>query len=332
MRAAYYEKQGPARDVLRVGELPDPEVGIGEVRVRVAVSGLNPTDIKSRTGFAGVPLLFPLVVPHQDGAGVIDQVGAGVPASRIGERVWLYEAQSGKAFGTAAEFVVLPARQAVALPAETSFEAGATLGIAALTAHRCLFADGDVRGRWVLVQGGAGAVGTAAILLAKWAGALVIATVSRSEQAVMVHKLGADVVINRKAEDVKARVLEVTAGQGVDRIVDVDLVANIETDMACLATRGVITAYATEEPTAEVRFPFLRTMFKGAVVRMVFVYTMGEQAHADAVRDVNACLASGKYQPIVGLELPLDRIADAHEAQETGRVIGKILVHVRGGL
>lgn len=326
MRAAFYDRQGAAHDVLQIAELPDPTPGPGDVRVRIHVSGLNPTDLKSRTGFNGMQLAYPRIIPHHDGAGVIDQVGLGVSAKRVGERVWIYEGQHGRPSGTAAEFCVLPSANAVPLPADASFEVGACLGIAALTAHRCLFADGDLRGRWILVQGGAGAVGIAAILLAKWAGANVIATVGRAEQDAVVRRLGADVVINRKTEDVKAKVLEVSGGLGVERIVDVDLISNIETDMACLAACGVISAYATEVPTAEVRFPFLRAMFKGAVVRMVFVYTMGEQAHRDAIRDINACISAGKYNPEIGLRVPLERIADAHQALETASVIGKILV------
>ena len=328
MKAAFYDKQGPACDVLIIGELPDPEPRYGEVRVRIAVSGLNPTDIKTRTGFAGMPMPFPRIVPHQDGAGVIDRIGQGVPESRLGERVWIYEAQTGRAAGTAAQYVVVPAGNAVALPNGVPFDVAACLGIPALTAHRCLFADGDLRGRKVLVHGGAGAVGTAAILLAKWAGAWVATTVSRSEQEEVASGAGADLVINRRTQDVAAVVRQATDNAGVDRIVDVDLIANLEIDLACLAPSGVVSAYATEEPSAMLSIPFLRAMFGGFVFRYVFVYSMPDEARREAIKDVNACLSAGAYHPVIGMRVPLERLAEAHEALETGRVCGKIVVEI----
>jgi NADPH:quinone reductase len=328
MKAAFYDKQGPARDVLIIGELPDPEPGWGEVRVRVAASGINPTDIKTRTGFAGMPMPFQRIVPHQDGAGIIDRIGPGVPTSRLGERVWIYEAQTGRAGGTAAQYVVVPAGNVVALPKGVPFDVAACLGIPALTAHRCLFADGDLRGRKVLVQGGAGSVGTAAILLAKWAGAWVATTVSRPEQEEAALGAGADLVINRRTQDVAAVVRQATDNAGVDRIVDVDLIANLEIDLACLTPSGVVSAYATEEPSAVLSIPFLRAMFGGFVFRYVFVYAMPEEARRAAIKDVNACLAAGAYHPAIGMRVPLERLADAHEAQESGRVVGKILLEI----
>jgi NADPH2:quinone reductase len=328
MKAAFYDKQGPASDVLNIGELPDPEPRLGEVRIRVAVSGINPSDIKTRTGFAGVTMPYKRIVPHQDGAGVIDRVGPGVPESRLGEKVWIYEAQTGRSAGTAAQYVVVPATNAIALPKGVSFEVAACLGIPALTAHRCLFADGELRGRKVLVQGGAGAVGTAAILLAKWAGAWVATTVSRPEQEAAALGAGADLVINRRTQDVAAVVRRATDNTGVDRIVDVDLIANLETDLACLAPSGVISAYATEVPSAVLSIPFLRAMFSGFVFRYVFVYSMPEEARREAIKDVNACLAAGAYRPVIGMRVPLERLAEAHEAQESGRVVGKIVVEI----
>jgi len=328
MKAAYYDRQGPAREVLVVGELPDPEPGPGQVRVRIHVSGLNPSDIKGRSGFAGAPMRFPRIVPHQDGAGVIDRVGAGVPESRIGERVWLYEAQIGRPTGTAADYTVVPSINAVALPDGVPFDVGACLGVAAMTAHRCLFADGALRGRWVLVTGGAGAVGSAAILLAKWAGAHVATTISRPEQEAVVRRAGADVIINRRTDDVPARVLEATANAGVARIVDVNLVDNLAADLACLAPNGTVSAYATEHPDAILSVPFLPTMLRGFVFRFVFVYLMPVEAHNDAIRDINDCIAAGAYRPAIARCLPLDRIAEAHEAQASGGVIGKIVIQI----
>lgn len=326
MRAAWYEAQGAAAKVLTVGEMPDPEPGIGEVRVQIAVSGLSPGDIKFRTSFSGSPMAFPRIIPHQDGAGVIDQVGPGVSPARIGERVWVYKAQSGQPFGTAAEYVVLPSDRAVPLPDHVSFQTGASLGIAAITAHRCLFADGDLRGRKVLVHGGAGAVGTAAILLAKWAGAWVATTVGREQQADVARDAGADLVIDRHREDVAARIADATNGKLVDRIVDVDLAANAARNAACLAPSGVTAAYATEDPEAELRLPFLQTMFTSHVFRFVFYYTIPDDAFRLAVREVSACVASGAYSPRIARSFPLERIAEAHEAQESGQAVGKILI------
>jgi len=328
MKAAYYERQGAPREVLMVGALPDPEPGNGEVRVRVHVSGLNPTDTKKRGGFAGAPMGFPRIVPHQDGAGVIDRVGPGVAESRLGERVWLYEAQFGRAGGTAAQYTVVPSLQAVTLADEFPFEVGACLGIPGMTAHRCLFADGDPRGLRVLVHGGGGAVGLAAIMLGKWAGAWVATTVSRPEQEAIARAAGADLVINRKTEDVPARVRQETKNAGVDRVVDVNLVANVEIDMACLANNGTVSAYATEGPGSVLSIPFLSAMVRGFVFRLVLVYAMPEQAHRDAVHAVNACLAAGAYRPVIGMRVPLDRVAEAHEAQESGKVVGKILLDI----
>lgn len=326
MQAAYYDRQGPAEEVLLVAELPDPEPGHGEVRIKMAYSGLNPTDIKARSGFAGMTMPFPRIVPHHDGAGTIDKVGAGVPASRVGERVWVSRAQFGRAFGTAAEYSVVPSELAVPLPANASFQTGASLGIAALTAHRSLFADGDVRGLRVLVQGGAGAVGTAAILLAKWAGAWVAATISRTEQEQVVREAGADLLINRHTDDIPAKIKSATGGVGVDRIVDVDLAHNIKLDLACLAMNGTAVAYATEDPSATLTMPFRTTMMGSHAFRFVFLPSIPEHAIRLAQKEVTACVSAGAYIPHIGMELPLDRIQTAHAALESGTVVGKILV------
>lgn len=330
MKAAYYEKQGEPYDVLILGELADPELGSGEVRVRLHASGLNPTDLKTRTGFNGVPMPFPRVIPHQDGAGIIDKIGPGVPESRLGERVWVYEAQFRRAGGTAAEYTVVPSANAVFLPENIPFEIGACLGIPAMTAHRCLFSDGDLKGRKVLIQGGAGAVGTAAILLAKWAGAWVATTVSRPEQEIVVRAAGADLIINRRSDDIAELVNLATDNKGVDVIVDVDLAENLLINMACLATNGVMSAYATEDPTRLMPVPFLKAMLQGFVIRFVFVYKMPEEAKKAAVRDISACLADNGYKPAIGLQLPLEQIAEAHEAQESGKIIGKIILKIGG--
>lgn len=312
-----------------MGELPDPQPGAGEVRVRVVASGINPSDIKTRTGFGGKAMPFPRIVPHQDGAGVIDAVGFGVPERRIGERVWIYMGQWGRAFGTAAELVVVSSAQAVGLADNVSFEIGASLGVPAMTAHRCLFANGDLRGKRVLVQGGAGAVGNAAILLAKWAGAWVAATVSREEQAEVARAAGTDLVVNRREEDVAAAVRSATGGHGVDRIVDVDISANIEVAIASLARDGVVSAYSTESLDAKLTIPFFPALLGGFSFRFVYVYTMPEAAMRQAAEEVSACAASEAYAPLIAKTYALDEVAEAHELQESGKAVGKVLLRIQ---
>ncbi len=327
MKAVYYEKKGPAAEVLKFGDLPDPEPGPGEVRVKVVFSGLNPTDTKARGGWGGmVDMAFPRVVPHQDGAGVIDKVGPGVPQGRIGERVWIYEAQLGRAFGTAAEYVAVPSENAVRLPEGASFETGACLGVPAMTAHRCLFADGGIQGQTVLVAGGGGAVGHAAILLAKWAGARVITTVSRAEQETSARAAGADRVINRKTEDIVARIKEFTGGALVDRVVEVAFEANLDINRAVLKPNGVISSYSSGAADSTPRFPFGPVMRQGLTMHFVLVYVMPREAHWAAAREVNAALEAGRYRPHIARVCRLDQVAEAHDAQESGTAVGKILI------
>jgi len=329
MKAVWYERKGGAREVLTYGERPDPDPGPGEVRVKIIVSGLNPSDLKGRSGWRGaLEMQYPLIIPHQDGAGIIDRVGPGVAPARIGERVWLYEAQRGRAFGTAAEYVIVPAEQAVTLPDGVAFETGAALGVPALTAHRALFIDGTILGQTVLVTGGAGAVGQAAVLLAKWAGARVIATVSRAEQAAVATASGADWVINRKDEDAAQRIVAVTGGAGVDRVVDVAFEANLETNLKVLKTNGAIATYAPAAEYPDIRLPFYQLFTKAITVHLVFVYVMSRAAHEAAVRDVTAALAAGRYSPHIGPRFPLAETAAAHEALESGKTIGKVVIDV----
>ena len=328
MKAVWFERKGPARDVLVVGELPDPVPDVGQVRVRVNVSGVNPSDTKTRGGFGGnTKMEFPRVVPGQDGAGVIDRVGPGVPEARIGERVWVYEAYRGRPFGTAAEYVLVPASQAVSLPPSIDFDTGAGLGVPAMTSHRCLFADGGIHGRVVLVHGGGGGVGNSAIQLARWAGARVIATVSRPEQEVAARQAGVHVVVNRKRENVVEAVRAATNGQGVDRIVDVDFGQNLQTNIGVLKPGGVIATYFSS-PVESPQFPALPLMWNCITVQFVLVYTMSQQAHLQAIGDVTACLEGGQYRTQVGARFRLDQLADAHEAQDSGKVVGKILIDV----
>ena len=328
MKAVWFERKGPARDVLVAGELPDPVPDVGQVRVRVKVSGVNPSDTKTRGGFGGnMKMEFPRIVPGQDGAGVIDRVGPGVPESRIGERVWVYEAYRGRPFGTAAEYVLVPASHAVRLPESIDFDTGAGLGVPAMTSHRCLFADGGIHGRTVLVHGGGGGVGNSAIQLARWAGARVIATVSRPEQEAAARQAGAHVIVHRKDQNVADAVRAATSGQGVDRIVDVDFGQNLQSNMAALKNGGVIATYFSS-PLESSAFPALPLMWNCISVQFVLVYTMSQQAHLDAIRDVTSCLEAGQYRTQVGARFRLDQLADAHEAQDSGKVVGKILIDV----
>jgi NADPH2:quinone reductase len=327
MKAAYYEKKGPASQVLVLGELPDPKADAGEVRVKVRFSGLNPTDTKLRGGWDGaMEMPFPRIVPHQDGSGEIDRVGAGVPQARVGERVWIYEAQRGRAFGTAAEYVTVPAENAVALPEGASLEIGACVGIAGMTAHRCLFQDGGIQGQTVLVAGGGGAVGHAAIQLAKWGGARVATTVSRPEQERIAREAGADLVVNRKSEDAAARIKAFTQGAGVDRVVEVAFEANLDLNRAVLKANGVISTYSSGPPGSAPRIPFTQIMRQGITVHFILVYVMPREAHWAAARDLNAALQAGRYRPHVARSYRLDQIAEAHDALESGATVGKILI------
>ena len=329
MRAAYYESKGTARDVLRIGDRPVPEPLPGEVRVRIHVSAVNPSDTKARGGYRGnVTMPFPVVIPHQDGAGVIDKVGEGVNPARVGERVWVYEANLGRPFGTAAEFTSVPAHKAVRLPDGVGFDVGACMGIPAMTAHRCVFADGPVSGKTVLVQGGAGAVGFYAVQMAKLGGARVIATVSRDEQAARARDAGADAVINYKSEDVAARVKAIAGAEpSVDRVIEVAFGANVRTDVAILKPNGVIATYASDA-IHEPQIPFWPMLAKDLAVRFVLVYVMPRQAHDAAAAFIGDALNRGALKHQIHRVFPLDETAAAHEATEAMANVGKVLIRV----
>jgi NADPH:quinone reductase len=326
MRAAVFRRTGAAADVLSVEEIEPVAPGPGEVRVRVAVSGVNPTDWKERSrGDTLRGLAFK--VPDQDGAGTVEAVGEGVDPARIGERVWLYFAAWERQYGTAAELCTVPAEQAVALPDGASFELGASLGIPALTAHRCLLADGPVEGATVLVAGGAGAVGHYAIQLARRLGAArVIATVSSAAKARLATAAGADHTVDYRAGDAAERIREF-APQGVDRVVEVALHENVDLDAAVLAPNGTIAAYASGGPVSL----DVRTLMRlNAVVRAILVYTMPSEAVRRAVEDVTAAARDAALTEMPLHRFPLARIADAHDAVEAGAV-GKVLVDVSPG-
>lgn len=324
MNAAWYDRNGAAGAVLTVGNLPDPVPGPGEVLVRVKLSGVNPSDVKTRAGTRG-GMAFPRVVPQSDGAGVIEAVGPGVEPRRIGERVWLWNGQWRRPYGTAAEKIALPSEQAVRLPDGVPFEAGACLGIPAMTAEACLFSDGPISGRTVLVTGGAGAVGHYAIQLARWGGSRVIATAGRPETLAACRQAGADPVIDYKREKVAVRVLEETAGEGVDRIVEVEFGGNLETSLAVIKENGVIAAYASmAAPTPTL--PFYPLMFKAATLRLVLVYILTPAARRRAIANLTAALEAGALTHPIAARFPLAEIARAHEAVEAGDKLGQVLV------
>jgi NADPH:quinone reductase len=338
MRAIVYSEAGDP-DVLRLVNRPLPEPGPGEVVVAVRVSGVNPTDWKSRRSArlgAGMPIAAQ--VPNQDGAGTIHSVGEGVSPTLVGQRVWIWEAAWQRSQGTAQEYVALPARQAVPLPHEASFDLGASIGIPALTAHRCLttsesgpssLAPGVLSGRVVLVAGGAGAVGHAAIQLARWAGAMVIATISTPEKAQIARAAGANHVVDYRRSDAADEIREL-APQGIDVIVEVAPAANAVLDVAIVAEHGTVAAYASDAD--ELSVPVRELMFRNIRYQFVLVYTVPSEAKETAISDVSAAVAAGAL-PVgegAGLPLhrfPLERTADAHAAVEAGTV-GKVLVDV----
>lgn len=326
MKAAFYDRNGPADEVLQVGDIPMPAPGPGEVLVRVKASGVNPSDVKSRAGLRA-KMSYPRVVPHSDGAGVIEAIGAGVDPARVGERVWLWNGQWQRPFGTAAEYIALPSFQAPHLPDGVPYEAGACLGIPAMTAHRCVFADGAVAGQTILVTGGAGAVGHYAIQLARWGGARVVATVSNAEKEAHAKAAGADRVVNYRTEDVVQAVKDFTQGQGADRAVEVEFGGNLQTTLACLKTNGTIAAYASSA-VMEPKIPFYPMMFMGLTLRTVLVYILPEAARRQSIQDINQALVQGALVHGIAETYPLEKIAAAHEAVESGGTIGNVVVTI----
>lgn len=323
MKAAWYERNGPARAVLTVGTLPDPEPGPGEVRVRIAASGVNPSDVKTRAGSR--PMSGPRIIPHSDGAGIVDRVGAGVPDGRLGQRVWIWNGQWKRPFGTAAEWIVVPAEQAAILPAGTSFEEGACLGIPALTALRAVTIDGGVKDRSVLVTGGAGAVGHYAIQFAKLAGAAqVIATVSSAAKAEHAAAAGADAAVDYRAEDVVARVAALTGGRGVDRVVEVDAAGNTRMLPDLVAPDGISVVYGSN--AGPVTTEFGPMIMKGAAIRFFIVYELSPAVRREAVATLTGWLEAGRVRHTIARSFSLDDVAAAHEAVESGTLIGNAVV------
>ena len=327
MRAATYNRTGPAREVLTIDEIETPAAGPGEVRVKLLWSGVNPSDVKTRAGVRTTTLPFPRIVPHSDGMGVIDQVGEGIDPERIGQRVWTWNAAWGRAEGTAAQYVTLPARQAVALPDGIPDEAGACLGIPALTAWHAVHVDGGVANKRVLVAGGAGAVGNYAVQMAKHAGAAqVIATVSSDEKAALAKEAGADAVLNYRTTDLARAVLDLTGGAGVDRIIEVDAGANAGKDIAMLNTEGDIVAYGSGMP--EIAVPFFPSIVKNIRLRFFIVYNLSPADRAAALAGLTSLLEEGALMHNIAARLPLDRIAEAHELVESGKTVGNVVLSI----
>ncbi len=323
MKAALNDRHGTAREVLRVEEMDRPEPGPGEVRVKVEASGINPTDWKSRSGATPRPM-DGFQIPHHDGAGAIDAVGEGVDPARIGQRVWLWMAASGRRWGTAAEWTVVPEWMAVPLPQGASAELGASLGIPAVTAYRCLFADGPIEGKTVLVAGGAGAVGHFAIELAKRAGARVITTVSGPQKAELAEKAGADLVVNYREPGAADQISSFAGAGGVDHVVELALGANLELDLAVIARPDArIVCYAAEATDPAV--PVRACMNANVIVRFVLVYGVPREALERAAKDITAAVADGALTELPATKFPLNEIAAAHDAVEAGSV-GKVLV------
>ena len=325
MKAIWFEKFGAARDVLIAGDREKPVPGAGEVLVRLSSSGVNPSDVKKRAGSAPGLLEYGPVIPHSDGAGVIEEVGQGVSSKRLGERVWVYQAQHGRRFGTAAEYVALDARRAAFLPENTSFEVGACIGIPLMTAHRCVFADGPVKDRTLLVTGGAGRVGHYAVQWAARAGAKVIATASNETDAMSCLHAGASSTVNHREADWAAQVIATNGGRLIDRVIDVEFGANLPAVLDVINTSGTIVTYGSTIVT-EPKLPFYRVMFKDLVVRMVIVYAMPEFAKQAAMEDIEKALRAEYLTHRIAHVLPLKESVLAHELIERGGFRGCVVI------
>lgn len=324
MRAIWYDRTGPAREVLQYGDLPTPTPGQGQALIRIKASGVNPSDVGMRGGPA--PMAYPRITPNSDGAGIVEAVGPGVSSSWVGKRVWFYNGQrNGRAFGSAAEYIELDTDLLSVLPDSVSFAEGATLGIPCMTAHRALFLAGPVQGRTVLVTGGAGAVGHYAVQLAVWAGATVIATVSSEEKAERARAGGAHHVIDYRREDVAARVRELTDGQGVHHVVEVDFGGNIASTLASIAMNGSLAYYATKgAPTPVV--PAGAAMGLNLMIHGVYLPVSPHQARKRAQQDITRWIGTGERILSVAGRFPLADCAGAHELVEAGGKVGTAVV------
>ena len=326
MKAVWYEQIGAADDVLTHGNIDDPEVSDGEALVRIRTSGVNPSDVKTRAGARG-ELQFPRIIPHSDGAGNIEAVGNGVDKNRIGERVWLWNGAFGRAFGTCAEYISLPANQAVEIPENSTFEAGACMGIPASTAYHGVFSGGSVKNKTLLVTGGAGAVGHYAIQLAKWDGAQVVATVSGPEKGLAAKEAGADLVVNYKTDDVVEAVNDFTSGKGVDRIVEVEFGGNLSISEQIIKTNGVIAAYGSVA-VGNPELPFYNLMFKNAVLKMYLIYIVPGEARMNIIEGLTKALSENALAHQIAKSFDLTETIQAHKTVEAGKLIGNTIINL----
>ena len=327
MQAVWYNKFGSAENVLEVGEYQTPEPAQGDVKVRIHASGVNPSDTKKRLGANPALLNNGPVIPNSDGSGEIVALGEGVNNRNIGERVWIYNAQFGRQEGTSAQFVCIPSNQAVWMPDNASYEIGAMMGIPAMTAHRCVCADGSVDGQILLVTGGAGRVGYYATQWAKYFGATVIATGSSSKSVEHCKQAGADFVVGHPSNKTATEILEFTSGRKVDRIVDGDFGVNLPSVLDVLKTNGVIATYSSMTNMNPV-IPFVRMMFMDITVRMVLVYAMPGEAKQQAIEDITDMLTGGNFDHRVAATFPLEQSAKAHNEIERGDNYGSVIITI----
>lgn len=324
MKAVYYESQGPALDVLQVGEIETPVAAQGEVLVRLKTSGVNPSDVKARSGSRPGGMPYPRIIPHSDGAGVIEAVGDGVSAARIGERVWIWNGQWQRPFGTAAGYITLPSAQAVLLPDNTSFVDAASLGIPASTAAHAVHQGGS-GARSILVNGANGTVGRLAIQFAAKTGARVIATTGDLAEADRLRSLGADAVFSYRDPDVAKQILSANEGQGIDRITEVELCANIGFDAEVIAPGGRIVAFGSQL-NMNPEIPFGALMFKNTTLVAAIVYLLNKDDRAAAVHHVTTALTEGWLQLPLDRVLPLEACAEAHRLVETNTRDGAVVL------
>ncbi len=323
MKAVWYENQGMADNVLIYGDRPVPSVGRNEVLVRMHASGCNPSDVKLRAGAR--PMGFDSIIPHSDGAGMIEAVGTDVDKARIGERVWLWNCQWQRSFGTCAQYIAIPTAQAVTLPESVAFEDGACLGVPAMTAYHCVYCDGPVAGKVVLVTGGAGTVARYAIQMAKLGGATVICTVSTDAKAAYARAAGADHVLNYKSDNLVEAITALTGG--VDRIIELEFGANLTVSEQVINISGTIATYGSAGDMTPV-LPFYPMMFKNVTLHMVLVYLLSEPARSATISGLTKMLKSGKLSHAVAASFTLPDTAKAHMLVESADKMGSVVIHI----
>ena len=327
MKAVWYEKSGAAADVLKTGEREKPVAGAGEVLIRMFASAVNPSDVKKRAGAQPAGFENGFVIPHSDGAGIIEAVGAGVAQSRIGERVWIYQAQFGRNCGTAAQYLAIPSDLAAPLPENTPFDIGACIGIPVMTAHRCVYNVDNLEGKNVLVTGASGRVGYYAAQWAKLAGAKVIATAGSESRCRIAEQTGAAEVLNYKEENLVEKIGEITSGKGIDHIVDVEFGMNARISAEIINNCGTISTYSSSlRPEPEL--PFYPMMFKNVTLDMVLVYNMPDAAKSQAINDIYTALDRGSLRHRIAESWPMEKTACAHQSIEAGGLDGCVVVEI----